>query len=334
MDFDDTVAPKEHLTVDSLSDSLRMATHVTGTYIKPDFADLEGAVHSDLQKGDDLTTATFNFVAMLATDVSSTEFALPSWPEVVVKIKAALLDEDRSEERLTRLIGTEPVLAARFLRSANSERPVDTERASDLRTAVEKLGFSRARTVAISLATAQFGNGQAICRVKPYLADLWQHSIQVAAIADIIAKKYTTINPDQARLAGLLHDIGKLYVLTRAQNEPVLCDCEMTLQEIMDAWHTSIGAAILESWGFCEHFVAAVSDHEICDLEGIRTANLTDVVSVANLLANQQRAEPRNQVDLNKVPACRRLKLHAGISTEIMRVSEVEIRALHQVIGI
>lgn len=334
MQFDDTDVLKEQILRGSLSESLRMATHITGTFIKPDLAHMEGAVHSALQNDAEVTTATFNFVAKLAIDVSSTELALPSWPEVVEKIKTALLDEDRSEERLIRLVGSEPVLAARLLRSANSERPVDSEEASDLHTAVERLGFTRARSLAISLATAQIGSGQASRRVKPYLADLWQHSIRVAAIADIIAKKYTTINPEEARLAGLLHDIGKLYVLSRATNEPALCDSETTLQEVMDAWHTSIGAAILESWGFCERFVAAVRDHELCDLEGTRSANLTDVISVANLLANQQRAEPRDQVDLNKVPACRRLKLHAGISIEIIRVSEMGIRALHQVIGI
>ncbi len=334
MDFDDTGALKEHISVDSLSDSLRMATHITGTFKKPDFAHTERAAHSALPNDADVTTATFNFVAMLATDLSSEDLALPSWPEVVVKIKAALLDEDCSEEGLIRLVGSEPVLAARLLRSANSELPVDTAPAGDLRTAVERLGFTRARSLAISLATAQIGNGQAIRHVKAYLADLWQHSIQVATIADIIAKKYTTINPAEAHLAGLLHDIGKLYVLTRAQNEPALCDSETTLQEVMDAWHTSIGSAIIESWGFCENFIAAISDHELCDLEGTRSANLTDVISVANLLANQQKAEPRDQVDLNTVPACRRLNLYAGIGIEIMRVSEMEIRALHQVIGI
>lgn len=334
MDFDDTEVLNERITGDSLSDSLRMATHLTDTFKKPDFARMEGAVHSALQNDADVTTASFNFVATLASDLSSEELVLPSWPEVAAKIKAALLDEDRSEERLIRLVSSEPVLAARLIRSSNSERPVDTGRAGDLRTAVERLGFTRARSLAISLVTAQIDNGQAIRRVKAYLADLWRHSIQVAAIAEIIAKKYTTINPDEAHLGGLLHDIGKLYVLTRAQNEPVLCDCEMALQEVMDAWHTSIGAAIIESWGFCENFVAAISDHELCDLEGARSADLTDVISVANLLANQQRAEPRDQVDLNKVPACRRLKLHAGISTEILRISEMEIRALHQVIGI
>lgn len=334
MVHDDTDVLNENSTRDSLSDSLRLATHVISTYVRSDLAHPENGLRSGQHLDDDITTATFNFVAMLATDVSSGKLELPCWPGVVVQIKHALQDEDCSEERLIRLVGSEPVLAAGLLRSANFERCGDRKRASDLRTAVKRLGFRRARSVAILLTAPQTGNGQVLRRVKPYLAELWQHSVQVAAIADILAKQCTRINPDEAHLAGLLHDIGKLYVLIRAHNERVLFDSKRTLREIVDVWHTSIGVAILESWGFCEHFLAAVSDHELCDLEGSRPPNLADVLSVANLLANRQNAEPRNQVDLNKIPACRRLKLHAGISTEVMRASDVEIQALHQVLGI
>ncbi len=334
MASDDTEILQQLPAGDAPSDSPGKATHITGTFKKPDFASVEGAEIPDSQSDADVSTATYNFVAMLATDLSAKQLALPSWPEVVVKTKIALVDEGSSEKRLTLLVGSEPVLAAGLLNAANAERPADTDQACDLRTAVNSLGFKRARGLAISLATTQIGNSQAIHPVKAYVADLWQHSNQVAVIANIVAKKYTAINPDEAHLAGLLHDIGKLYVLTRAQNEPVLCDCETTLQEVMHAWHTSIGAAILESWGFPESFVAAVRDHELCDIEGTRSANLTDVVFVANLLANRQKADPRHQVDLNKLPACHRLKLHAGISDEIIRVSEMEIRALHQAIGI
>ncbi len=142
MESDDTEILQQLPAGDSPSDSPGTATHITGTFKKPDFAHMEGAVDPDLQNDADVSTATYNFVAMLATDLSSEELALPSWPEVVVKIKAALVDENSSEERLTRLVGTEPVLAAGLLRAANSERPVDTEQASDLRSAVESLGFT------------------------------------------------------------------------------------------------------------------------------------------------------------------------------------------------
>ena len=120
----------------------------------------------------------------------------------------------------------------------------------------------------------------------------------------------------------------------RAQNDPVLFDCEDSLQDIMDAWHTSIGRAIVESWGFSEELAAAVSDHELYDLEGCGPPTLTDVVSVANLLAKTENSEPSDCVDLNEVPACRRLGLDTETFADVIQSSEVEIQALHQVLRI
>ena len=186
----------------------------------------------------------------------------------------------------------------------------------------------------IALATDQSSHGRVLRPLKPYLAELWQHSVQVAAIAHILAKQFTKISPDEAHLAGLLHDVGKLYVLMRMRDNPVLIDSESTLREIMDAWHANIGAALIESWKFSEELAAAVRDHESYDIEELRSPNLTDVVSVANLLANRQNAESPDQVDLIKIKACRRLRLHPEISTVIMRESEKAIRLMHRVLGI
>ncbi len=334
MAHDDTNVLNKRFSVDSLSDSLRLATRITGTYVKLHPAHPTDGSDAERKLADDLDTATFTFVNTLATDISTGEFKLPSWLEIVVQIKRVLESGHCPVEQLVRLIGSEPVLAARLLKDLNSDLLHGRELIKDLRTAVNRLGCNTAQSVAIALATEQSSHGRVLRPLKPYLAELWQHSVQVAAIAYILAKQYTKISPDEAHLAGLLHDVGKLYVLMRIQDNPVLFDNERALQEIMDAWHTTIGAAIIESWKFSEELAAAVRDHELYDLEGVRTPNLTDVVSVANLLANQQNAEPRNQVDLKKIPACRRLRLHPEISTEVIRASEKEIHVLHQVLGI
>ncbi len=331
---DDTNLLNNRFSVDSLSDSLRLATHITGTYVKLDPANPTNGSDAEQQLADDLTTATFTFVNTLATDITCGEFELPSWPEVVVQIKRALENDECSVEQLVRLIGSEPVLAARLLKVLNIELLQGREPINDLRTAVNRLGVDTVRGVAISLATEQSCHGLVPRHVKPYLAELWRHSVQVAAIAYILAKKHTRISPDEAHLAGLLHDIGKLYVLMRIQDNPVLIDSERTLREVMDAWHTSIGGALIESWKFSEELAAAVRDHELYDLEGVRSPNLTDVVSVANLLANRQNGESSNEVDLNKIPACHRLRLHPEISTEIIRASEKAIQVMHRVLGI
>lgn len=283
---------------------------------------------------EDVDTAAFTFVGMLAADVSSGEFDLPSWPEVVIQIRRALEDEHCCIEHIERLVGSEPVLAARIFKMANSALLGRSEPVRDLRSAVTRLGFDMVRSVAISLAIEQIFHGEAVKAVKPYLAEIWLHSTKVAALAYLLAKRVPRINADEAYLAGLVHDIGKLYVLMRAQNDPVLFDCEDSLQEIMDAWHTSIGRAIVESWDFSEELAQAVSDHELYDLEGRGPPTLTDVVSVANLLANNENGEPSERVDLNEVPACHRLGLDTETCFDIIQSSEVEIKALHKALRI
>ncbi len=286
------------------------------------------------ESAEDQDTAAFTFVGMLAADVSSGEFDLPSWPEIVIQIRRALEDEDCCIEHVERLVGSEPVLAARILKMANSALISRGEPVRDLRSAINRLGFDMVRSVAISLAMEQIFHGETVKAIKPYLAEIWLHSTKVAALAYLLAKRVPRINADEAFLAGLVHDIGKLYVLMRAQNDPVLFDCEDSLQDIMDAWHTSIGRAIVESWGFSEDLAQAVSDHELYDLEGHGPPTLTDVVAVANLLANQQKCDLANQVDLNEVPACHRLGLDTETCADIIQSSKVEIKALHKALRI
>lgn len=331
----DTDVLNESLAGDSASDSLRLATDKTDTYVKLNPAHPTHGSATEQQLADEQTTATFTFVNTLAADISSGEFELPSWPEIVVQIQEALENDECSAEQLVRLIGSEPVLAARLLKVVNADLHQDSRKPiRELRTAVSQLGVDLVRGVAISLATEQSGHGLILRPVRRYLAALWHHSVRVAAIAYVLAKQFTKISPDEAHLAGLLHNIGKLYVLMRIRDNPVFIDNERTLQEVMDAWHTSIGGEIIESWKFPEELAAAVRDHELCDLEGAQPPNLTDVVSVANLLANRQNAEPRDQIDLNKYPACRRLELHTLIADEVMRASEAKVQGLHQMLGI
>lgn len=86
--------------------------------------------------------------------------------------------------------------------------------------------------------------------------------------------------------------------------------------------------------GFSEELAQAVGDHELYDLEGGGPATLTDVVAVANLLANQTNDEVDNQVDLNEVPACRRLALDADSCNDVVIAAEADIRELRRVLGV
>ena len=76
----------------------------------------------------------------------------------------------------------------------------------------------------------------------------------------VLARKCTKVNPDEAMLTGMMHGIGKLYVLTRVIDHPELFVSDTTLNDIIGEWHASIGKAILENWDFSEAMAQAVGE--------------------------------------------------------------------------
>ena len=280
---------------------------------------------------DVMNTAAFNFVQELADDLAADELNIPSLPDVVIRIRNALLDEESSVDQIVRLIGSDPVLAARVLKTASSALfYCGTEPIRDLKTAVNRMGYDMVLNVSLAMAVEQFAHGNMLNAAKPYLEKVWRHSVHVAAIAHILARREASINADEAFLAGLLHAIGKLYILKRAQEHQDLFEYGRALEAIMAAWHTQVGRALIERWEFSEELADAVGDHESCDLDSPHPATLTDVVSIANLLANGLETDPDGENLLDDTRTSRRLKLDQSTCAEVIRNSQEEIRALHQ----
>lgn len=279
-------------------------------------------------------TGEFKFVRVLAEDMSTGEFDLPSWPAVMLQIRRALANPSADIKEVVRLIGSDPVLAARVLKVANSPFSGSRTPVSDLKTAVNRLGFDMVRNLAISLAMNQIFHGQPKKQLQPFLAEFWLHSTTVAALSFFLAKRVPDMNPDEAFLGGLLHDIGKLYVLMRADGYQAWFDSRESLLEVMEEWHSSIGRAIVESWNFSGELVDAVGDHELYDEERRGGPKLTDVVAVANLLANRLEQEDEDGVDLDNVASCQRLDLNAQSCEEMVHASSDEVKSLRQALGL
>jgi HD-like signal output (HDOD) protein len=99
-----------------------------------------------------------------------------------------------------------------------------------------------------------------------------------------MAKKESRLNPDEALFAGLVHDIGRFYLLSRATAYPELVDHPQELDALIHEWHGSIGQSVLHEFRLSEATLRAVSEHENHN-PSIPPRQLVDVVSVANRLA-------------------------------------------------
>ena len=111
-------------------------------------------------------------------------------------------------------------------------------------------------------------------------------SAGVAAMSHAVARRLAKVNPDTALLAGLLHGIGQLYILTRTAKHPELFENEAVYHNIVRDWHSSIAKALLENWDMAEEIVEAVGNYEDIGRTHAGPTDLTDVLTVGYLLAS------------------------------------------------
>jgi HD-like signal output (HDOD) protein len=276
----------------------------------------------------------FDFVRTLAAELSGGNVDLPSFPEIAVRVRRVLSDPKSSVDQVVRVVGSEPALAARLLRISNSASLNRTGRAvTDLRTAINRIGYNMVRSASISFAMAQIRKSNKLVGLEHHLNDLWQRSTLVAAFAFVLARNCSKVNADEAMLTGMMHAIGKLYVLTRAIDHPELFASEVTLTEIIDDWHASIGKAILENWNFSESMAQAVGEQSDFSRTEDGPADLSDVIAVSIIMASHTTDIPALEVALRGLGATKRLGLDEEKTAAVMRESASEVTALSQALG-
>jgi HD-like signal output (HDOD) protein len=298
----------------------------------------------------DANAIGFEFIQTLSDELSKGQVKLPAFPEAAMRIKGALEDPNMSTQQIAKLVVSDPVFSARLLKVANSAAlNVSGNQIKDIPTAITRMGFKMAHSIAVSIAMDQVMNAPSNPALASQFQQLWQHSVTVAALCFIISKKQSRhpnlkknrINPDEAMLAGLMHDIGKTYILTRAESYPALIEDPQVLEQVMLDWHTGIGSAIIENWEFDEAMMNVADEHELYDREPFtpgHTTDLTDVVLVANLMAHlieegDEADEEEHLGEWRQIPAFERLGLDDAAISEIKDSSREEIDSIISALG-
>jgi HD-like signal output (HDOD) protein len=219
-------------------------------------------------------------VTGLCQDLNGNNLELPGFPDVVVSIHRALSDESTSARDVVRLVASEPALAARLVHLANSAAFNKSGReVSDLRSAINSLGFTMVRSQATAFAMRQMEQLEWLRPIRPVLADIWKTSNGVASLCFAVARRVPGVQPDEAMATGLFHLLGKLYLFARARQESLdpreIADWEHALNE----WHATIARTILDHWRIPSRVAEAVEQQN-----AIFDADLTDLSLLARIL--------------------------------------------------
>jgi len=224
------------------------------------------------------TVTPFDVTRRLAAELAAGDVRLPSFPDIAARVQHVLADERATPAQIARVLGADAALAARVLRIANSAVFSASGRP------VSRLGFELVRCAALSFALRQMRLVGADSALRPQLQELWRKGALVAAIGYVVARGTRAAPPDEALVAGLLHNVGRLYLLLRARSlSDVLATADVWDQVVHD-WHPRIGRAILEHWRFPQRIVLAVADQNAWDRPSSGAGPLTDVLVVATAL--------------------------------------------------
>ena len=227
------------------------------------------------------------FVQTLATELNNKQISLPSFPDVVVKVRAALDVPETTAEDLANIISVDAVLASRILVLANSTyHNPGGMKIESIGAAVGRIGFEKVRTAAIAYAVKQLHSAVGLEPLKDELRSTWSTSLRLAALSEVIARRCTSLDGDNAFIAGLLNRVGILYIFTKYHEHTELVQDPDTRHSLIDEWSAPIGQSIVQNWGFSDEVSETLNPDAVATTERRTEPNLVDVVTTANQSLN------------------------------------------------
>lgn len=245
--------------------------------------------------------------AELDDALASDRLELPTLPEVALRIRDTAQKDDISPKELARVVSEDPALATRFIRIANSPMFRAIREIDDLQHAISRIGVEYAANLAAGLAIENMFQATSEL-VDRKMRAVWTHACEVAAISGVLAKSFTRLRPDQATLAGLIHTIGALPILTFAEDHPELIRDSFTLEQLISSLHGRIGRKILESWEFPEDLVLVPGHYTDFD-RNVADVDFVDLVMVSYLQTRHGTNHPHGGLDWSEIPAFRNVGL-------------------------
>ncbi len=268
-----------------------------------------------------------SFLAGLFEDLEKDRLVLPTLPEVALKVRDTLEDDNSSMIDVAKVITNDAALSARLIQISNSPLLRANRQIETVEAAVTRMGSNMVRNLITSIAMEQMFQATSDATDKRLRA-VWENSTQIAAIASALSIPHPGLQTDQALLAGLVHDIGTLPILSRAEDYPDLLDNETALDRIIASAHVKIGAAILRAWNFSDDLIRVAAEHENLSRNHAGPPDYVDIVIVANLQDAYGTDHPYARVDWTTVPAFEKLGMETNVSTVDMDEANAEIEAV------
>ncbi|MBK7676850.1 MAG: HDOD domain-containing protein [Candidatus Accumulibacter sp.] len=217
----------------------------------------------------------------------------PSPPQILLRLLQLVDDDCTTMAELAKLVEQDPGLCTRVLTAANSSAIRRGNQLRSIESCLTALGTRLVRSLATCLSVQSLFDERSASRTVD-LSGFWTHSLLVAELSRSLATAIGYQRPDEAYLAGLLHDVGELILLS-ALGEPYLkllatCSSEATLSELevaqLGVHHGEIGTWLADQWQLDSPFADGILFHHLPAEQIVTAAQLAQVVWMAHALAD------------------------------------------------
>ncbi|MBK1872950.1 MULTISPECIES: HDOD domain-containing protein [Marinobacter] len=270
-------------------------------------------------------------------ELRSNQLKLPSVPDVAWKVRRLVDRDDSTADEVATAVSADPAMAAKLVRACNSPLYRGFSDVRNVRETVVRLGMRTTRQLVTVFSMREVFKSRHPSLQKE-MEKLWRHSREVAALCWVLADHATRLNPEEALLAGLLHDIGVVPVLVQAEHHVNLFADDTNLKNAISELRADVGTAVLGSWSFPPAFVEAVRHAEDWAYESREAEpQLVDVVIVAQLHAMIGSSQNEGLPAFDEVPAYRRLgnlELNASRSLELLTEARARVDEVQQLLSI
>lgn len=267
-------------------------------------------------------------------ELDSGRFTLPSLPEVAFRIREMIEHPDCSVDQLAKVVNTDPAIAAKLIKVANSVMYRGVASCDDTLSAILRLGLITTKQLVTSFAVLALFETRS-GTLKRYMREAWQQSVDVAAYSYVLARNIPGFNEEEALLAGLIHNIGEVVVLSYAERFYDISTDSEHLEMAIANLKGPVGARILSEWDFNPELIVVArdsgnwmreSDDEVFDY--------CDLIQVAMLYALQGNEGNPSLPDMHSVPAFNKLKqrrLSEEQTSAMITEAQLQIEELREI---
>ena len=267
-----------------------------------------------------------DFLNHVQQELDANRLLLPVLPDIAIKVREAVKSEDLSAKELAEIIVTDVALSTRLIYVANSPLYRGASEIKNIQTAVSRLGNKIVGALITSLVMHQMFRPTSKL-LEAHFRKTWEQSINVSSISRALAALTPHLNRDEAMLAGLIHQIGKLPILTLVEHIPEFRDSPSRMEKLLEKAHPAIGKLIMDTWAFPDALKPVPSEYVNFQRDSGEKADYVDIVQVAFLQSIVGTDHHACRVDCSKVPAFSKLGLTSDI--EVLEIEGISSEIAH-----